>query len=136
MNVFAPGYNILSSDICILYSACYRPNSGSYETVLADDLGVGCSETCQKFRSGTSQSTAIVSGAVALLLEKCPTLERKQISHIVSTLLSKGRVRFHKAFELISQSSQLLAVNDVVASSPNRLLHIGELPSFNCTIKS
>ena len=136
VNVFAPGYNILSSDICTVNIPCYKPNSDSSKTALDDDLGVGCGKTCQKFRSGTSQSTAIVSGAVALLLEKCPTLQHKQIPHIVSTSLSKGRVRFCKAFEFISHFRQLLAVNDVVGSSPNRLLNIGEFPSFNCTIKS
>ena len=136
VDLFAPGYNVLSSDICTIGSSCYRPSSGIYETVMADDLGAECSKTCHKFRTGTSQSTAIVTGAVALLLEKCPSLNRKQIPHIVRASLSKGRVRFCKAFELLSQFPQFLAVNDVVASSPNNLLHIGDLPSFNCSVLS
>jgi len=135
VDLFAPGYNILSSDICRIESPCYRPSS---ETVIteSDDLGDECSKTCHKFRTGSSQSTAIVTGAVALLLEKCPSLNRKEIPHIFRTSLSKGRVRFCKAFELISEFPQLLAVNDIVASTTNRLLHIGDLPSLNCTIFS
>ena len=132
VDVFAPGYNILSSDICTISSnTCYRPSSGDFETVMPR---AECSKTCQRFRTGTSQSTAIVTGAVSLLLEKCPSLNRKQIPNIVRTSLSKGRVRFCKAFELLSQFPQALAVNDVVASSPNRLLYIGDLPSFNCSM--
>ena len=132
VDVFAPGYNILSSDICTVSSStCYRPSSGVFETIMAQ---AECSKTCQKFRTGTSHSTALVTGAVALLLEKCPSLKRKQIPNIVRTSLSKGRVRFCKAFELLSQFAQLLALNDVVASSPNRLLYIGDLPSFNCSM--
>ena len=66
VNVFTPSYYILSSDICTLNRACYRPNSGSYETVFTDDLGVACSKACQKFWSRTSQSTTIVTGTIAL----------------------------------------------------------------------
>ena len=136
VDLFAPGYDILSSDICTIGSSCYRPSSGIYETVMADDLGTECSKTCHKFRTGTSQSTAMVTGAVALLLEKCPSLNYKQISNIVKTFLSRGRVRFCKAFEYLSQFPQLLMVNDVVASSPNRLLYIRDLPSVNCSVFS
>jgi len=137
VDVFAPGYNILSSDICRINSHCYKPSSSVYKTFIADDLGVECSKTCHRFRTGTSQGTAIVTGAVALLLEKCPSLNHTQIPHIIKTSLSKSRgVRFGKAFELISEFPRLLAVNDTVASTPNHLLHIGGLLSLNCSMFS
>ena len=58
VDVFAPSYNILSSDICITNSSCYNPTAND---------GDECN-TCQKYRTETSQSTPIVTGAVALLL--------------------------------------------------------------------
>jgi len=51
VDVFAPGYNILSSDICIPNSSCYNPTANECNT-------------CQRYRTGTSQSTPIVTGAV------------------------------------------------------------------------
>jgi len=120
--VFAPGYNILNSDICIPYSSCYNS--------IAND-GDECN-TCQRFRRGTSQSTAIVTGGVALLLEKCPNITNTKIRNMLRTLLSRGRVRFCKAFNFLSEYSELMDVNDVVGTTLNCLLFIGVLPYVHC----
>ena len=121
VDVFAPGYNILSSDICIPNSSCYNPTAND---------GDECN-TCQRYRTGTSQSTPIVTGAVALLLEKCPNITSTEIRNMLRTFLSKGRVHFCKAYKLLSESSELLSVNDVVGTSLNRLLFVGKLPDIN-----
>ena len=122
VDVFAPGYTILSSDICIPNSSCY--NSTAFN-------GDECS-TCQRFRSGTSQSTSLVTGAVALLLEKCPNITNTEIRNMLRTYLSRGRVRFCKAYKFLSEYTTLTAVNDVVGTTLNRLLFIGVLPYIRC----
>ena len=119
VDTFAPGYNILSSDICIPNSPCYKPTGGDCNT-------------CQRLRTGTSQSTPIVTGAVALLLEKCPNITNTEIRNMLRTYLSRGRVRFCKAFEFLSEHPVLTGANDVVGSTLNRLLYIGLLPYINC----
>ena len=117
VDVFAPGYSILSSDICISNSSCYN------------STGDKCnSYTCQRFRTGTSQSSALVAGAVALLLEKCPNITNTEIRNMLRTFLSRGRVRFCKAYKFLSEDTTLTAVNDVVGTTLNRLLFIGFLP--------
>jgi len=65
LDVFAPGYEILSSDMCSSTTSCYN-------------------RVCRSFRSGTSQSSVIVTGAVALLLEKCPKLTYTEIKNIMN----------------------------------------------------
>ena len=122
VDVFAPGYTILSSDICI-------PNSSCYNLTATD--GDKCT-TCQRFQSGTSQSSPIVAGAVALLLEKCPHITNTEIRNMLRTYLSRGRVRFCKAYKFLSEYSTLTAVNDVVGTTLNRLLFIGALPHIYC----
>ena len=117
VDVFAPGYSILSSDICISNSSCYnstRDKCSSY--------------TCQRFRTGTSRSSALVAGAVALLLEKCPNITNTEIRNMLRTFLSRGRVRFCKAYKFLSEYTTLTAVNDVVGTTLNCLLFIGTLP--------
>jgi len=122
VDVFAPGYNILSSDICAHNSSCYYPTGGTCS-----------SHTCQRFRTGTSQSSPIVAGAVALLLEKCPNITNKEIRNMLRTLVSRGRVRFCKAYQYLSKYTSLSAVNDIVGTTLNRLLFIGVLPHiYDC----
>jgi len=119
VDVFAPGYGILSSDMCIPNSPCY--NSTEDEC-----------NTCKRFRTGTSQSSPLVTGAVALLLEKCQNITNTEIRNMLRTYLSRGRVRFCKAYEFLGEYTDLSAVNDVVGNTLNRLLFIGFLPYINC----
>ena len=122
VDVFAPGYSVLSSDICI-------PNIPCYDSTAND--GDDCN-ACQRFRSGTSQSSPIVTGAVALLLEKCPHITNTEIRNMLRTYLSRGRVRFCKAYKFLSEYTTLTAVNDIVGTTLNRLLFIGVLHYINC----
>ena len=121
VDVFAPGYGILSSGICIPNSSCYN------------STGDKCSSyTCQRSQTGTSQSSPIVAGAVALLLEKCPHITNTEIRNMLRTYLSRGRVRFCKAYKFLSEYTTLTAVNDVVGTTLNRLLFIGAIPYIDC----
>ena len=122
VDVFAPGYSVFSSDICIPNISCYNSTAND---------GDECN-TCQRFRTGTSQSSPIVTGAVALLLEKCPNITNTEIRNMLRTYLSRGRVRFCKAYKFLSEHNTLTAVNDVVGTTLNRLLFIGVLPYINC----
>jgi len=122
VDVFAPGYRILSSDICIRNNPCYN---------LKTNDGDKCT-TCQRFRSGTSQSSPLVTGVVALLLEKCPNITNTEIRNMLRTYLSRGRVRFCKAYKFLSEYTSLSAVNDVVGTTLNRLVYIGVLPYVYC----
>ena len=122
VDVFAPGYDILSSDICIPNTPCYNPTAND---------GDECN-TCQRFRSGTSQSSPLVAGVVALLLERCPNITNTEIKNMLRTYLSRGRVRFCKAYKLLSEYTTLSAVNDVVGTTLNRLLFTGVLPYVYC----
>ena len=49
---------------------------------------------------------------------------------MLRTFLSKGRVQFCKAYKFLSESSELLSVNDVVGTTLNRLLFIEKLPNY------
>ena len=122
VDVFAPGYNILSSDMCVPNNTCYNPIANDEDRC----------NTCQRFRMGTSQSTSLVTGAVALLLEKCPNITNTEIRNMLRTYLSRGRVRFCKAYKFLSDHSELTAVDDVVGTTLNRLLFIGVLPYVYC----
>ena len=119
VDVFAPGYTILSSDICIPKLPCYSSTTNECNT-------------CQRFRSGTSQSSPTVTGAVALLLEKCPNITNTEIRNMLRTYLSRSRVRICKAYKFLSEYTTLTAVNDVVGTTLNRLLFIGVLRYINC----
>jgi len=120
VDVFAPGYSILSSDMCI-------PNSPCYNSIPEDECDI-----CKRFRTGSSQSSPLVTGAIALLLEKCQNITNTEIRNMLRTYLSRGRVRFCKAYEFLSEYTDLSAVNDVVGNTLNRLLFIGVLPYINC----
>ena len=122
VDVFAPGYSILSSDICIPNAAC-----SNFTTFNGDEC-----DRCLRLRSGTSQSTPLVTGAVALLLEKCPRITNTETRNMLRTYLSGGRVRFCKAFKRVRDQMLLPAVNDVIGDTRNRLLFIGILPFVYC----
>jgi len=51
---------------------------------------------------------------------------------MLRTYLSRGRVRFCKAYEFLSEYTDLSAVNDVGGNTLNRLLFVGVLPYINC----
>ena len=53
---------------------------------------------------------------------------------MLRTYLSRGRVRFCKAYRYLSEHNPLSAVNDVVGASLNRLLFIGFLPYIYCEV--
>ena len=111
LDVFAPGYNISSSDICPFHNT-----------------------TCKNFKikTGTSQSSAIVTGAVALLLEKCPALTYTQIKIMLRSILSTSNVQFCKPFKYLRQRRlSLLDVIVTVVNTNDRLLYIGELPDYD-----
>ena len=86
VDVFAPGYNILSSDICIPNSSCYNP------TAIDGDE----SNTCQRFWTGTSQSTPVVTGTVALLPDKCPNITSTEIKNMLKISYLKAEYNFVK----------------------------------------
>ena len=120
VDVFAPGYKILSSDICPLT----RCNSDSEECI----DGMIYNNICRNYRSGTSRSVSLVAGAIAVLLEKCPELTSAQVKHILKHSLSTNKVQFTKAL--------LYAINTfypfghygvvtTITSTPNNLLYIG-----------
>ena len=124
VDVFAPGYKVLSSDICPLEP--YNSSNGE------NNIGMKTyNNTCKKFRTGTSQSTSIVAGAVSLLLEKCPLLPSKQIKTILQSFLSISNVKFCKPFEYLREATSVLDVITTIIDTPERLLHIGNLSSIN-----
>jgi len=131
VDLFAPGYKILSSDICFPNTQCYKLDSDVNETF---STGQDECRKCLRFRTGTSLSTALVAGAVALLLEKCPSITNTEIRNMLRTFLSIGRVKFCRAFELVRDINQMQspAVNDVIGNTRNRLLHIGVYPLVSC----
>lgn len=119
LDVFAPGYSILSSDVCPPgLSSCYN-------------------RSCTNFRSGTSQSSAIVAGAVALLLEKCPKITYTEVKNMLRHTLSVRRVKFFKK-ALTFLSMHPLLYFDVVKTlgdTKDSLLHL-DLARVNCSMYS
>ena len=88
--------------------------------------------TCKSVRSGTSQSAPIVSGAVALLLEKCPGLKHTEVKNMLRHVLSTSKVQFCKAFKYLRKSSgSLLDIIVTVMNTRDRLLYIGSLSNMN-----
>ena len=119
LDVFAPGYAILSSDICPpgAMTSCYN-------------------RACRSFRSGTSQSCAIVAGAVALLLEKCPKLTHTEIKNMLRHTLSVEEVQFfNKTFEFITSNPTYNNTNvfNTVGDTQKSLLHLN-LANVNCSM--
>jgi len=114
LDVFAPGYEILSSDMCSsTTSSCYN-------------------RVCRSFRSGTSQSSAIVTGAVALLLEKCPKLTYTETKNMLRHSLSVKKVKLHskKAIRFLNANPDVIKT---VGQTQNSLLNLN-LTNVNCTV--
>ena len=133
VDVFAPGYKILSSDICPL-ELC---NNDSEECI----AGMMYNNTCRESRTGTSQSAPLVAGAIALLLEKCPKLTKLQIKYIfLRYSLSTNNVQFCKAIQYAATINKCINPQDsvlaTVVSTSDYLLYIGSgLESItNCTV--
>ena len=131
VDVFAPGYKILSSDICPL-----RHCNGNSEECID---GMIYNNTCRNYRSGTSRSTSLVTGAIALLLQKCPELTSAQVKHILMHSLSTKKVQFTKVLLYASRIFHYFRYYGVVStviSTPDNLLYIGsDLENItNCTV--
>ena len=125
LDVFAPGYNIQSSTICPPKPPC------------------PChSRACRKIEDGTSQSCGIVSGAVALLLEKCPHLTSIEIKNMLRHVLSVNEVKIvDKALTFLCNKKPLFGEEkkkndeliDIVLSSRDSLLHL-DFARVNCSM--
>ena len=131
VDVFAPGYKIVSSHRCPIRN-CY---SDSKRFI----AGTICGNTCRIPLTGPSFSTSLVAGAIALLLEKCPNLTNAQVEHTLKHSLSTNKVKFYNALLFavtIFISFRQFHIIDTVLSSPDHLLYIGNgLESItNCTI--
>ena len=129
VDVFAPGYKILSSDICPLIQC----TSDSEECI----EGKMYNNSCRNFRTGTSQSAPLVAGAIALLLEKCPKLTNAQIKSLLKHSLTSNKVILYKAVEYaLSIISIHVGALVTVTSTTGHLLYIGNgLGNVtNCTI--
>ena len=87
VDVFAPGASVLAAD--------YRCN------------------TCSVKYSGTSMATPIVSGVVAVHLQKQPNLKPAQISQKLVQESLKNKINYNSL------------PNKLKSNTPNRLLHIG-----------
>ena len=117
VDVFAPGYNIQSSTICrSAEPSCHN-------------------RACRKIEDGTSQSCGIVSGAVALLLEKCPHLTFIEIKNMLRYVLSVKKVTFiSKAINFLQEnepeSKEIIAI---VIKSRDRLLNL-DFAKVNCSM--
>ena len=117
LDVFAPGYSILSSDVCPpeLSTSCYN-------------------RSCKGFRSGTSQSSAVVTGAVALLLEKCPKLTYTEVKNMLRHSLSVREVKFfEKALKFLITDPSLYDVIKTIGDTRDNLLHV-DLARVNCSM--
>ena len=131
VDMFAPGYKILSSDSCPI-STCNSDN----EDCIA---GMIYNNTCRNYQIGTSYSAPLVAGAIALLLEKCPELTNAQVKHTLKHSLSTNKVEFLKALLYgisVYTFDGHYGVLNTVASSSDHLLYIGSgLQNItNCTI--
>ena len=130
VDVFAPGYKIISSDICPL-THCSNDSEECIAGIIYDN-------TCREFRTGTSQSAPLVAGAIALLLEKCPELTNAQVKHTLKHSLSTNKVEFCKAIRYASTISKSIqdSVLSTVLSTSDHLLYIGsDLESIhNCSV--
>ena len=113
LDVFAPGYEILSSDMCSsTTSSCYN-------------------RVCRSFRSGMSQSSAIVTGAVALLLEKCPNLTYTEIKNMLRHSLSVKKVMlYRKSLRFLNDNPNVIKT---IVQTRNSLLNLN-LTNVNCTL--
>ena len=130
LDIFAPGYKVLSSYVCPL-APCDENDDNNTEC----NAGMIYDNACRSFKSGTSQSAPLVAGAVALLLEKCPKLTNDEVKYALNHSLSINKVVYHKALEYaMTVSDSILAVVLSTMSKTSQLLHIGnELESINCS---
>ena len=134
LNVFAPGYKILSSYVCPL--ACSEDDDS--EECIAGQI---YNNTCRRFESGTSQSAPLVAGGIALLLEKCPSLTNSEVKYMVKNSLSVNKVMFLKAINFVVSLNKTRvdpvlvdAVIETLKETEDRLLYIGNnLESTNCS---
>ena len=123
LDVFAPGYKVFSSDTCP-FLPC---SNDSNECMTGKHYG----NTCNSVRSGTSQSAPIVTGAVALLLEKCPGLKYTEVKNMLQRELSTSKVQFCKAFKYLRKKLTSLDVIFTVMNTRDHLLSIENLPNMN-----
>ena len=133
VDMFAPGYDIVSSDICPLRHC----NNDSEECI----DGMIYNNTCRNYRSGTSHSAPLVAGVIALLLEKCPKLTNPYIKIFLRYFLSNSKVQFCKAIQYAAATinkctSPQDSVLATVVSTPGKLLYIGSglESTTDCTI--
>ena len=106
----------------LLYWFTSQPNSpgtnyGSCVDIFAPgqwvrSAGHDCTD-CRSSRSGTSMSTPLVSGAVALLLQKYPHHSAQQIKELLISMSTKNVMNF-----------SALPDNDESRNTPNRLLFV------------
>ena len=119
VDVFAPGYKILSSDIYPL-QCCNNDGEGFIAGMMHDN-------TCRKSRIGTSHSAALVTGAIGLLLEKCPKLTDPQ--NVLRYSLSINKVQLCEAMQYAVTTNKCTNLQDsvlaTIISTSNHLLYIG-----------
>ena len=117
VDVFAPGYKILSSEICSL-THC---NNDSEECI----AGMKYNNTCRNLPTGTSQSAPLIAGAIALLLEKCPKLTNPQVKYLLQHSLTSDKVMLCKALKYaVNTMSEQASILLNVLSTTDRLLYI------------
>ena len=122
LDVFAPGYKVFSSDTCP-----FLPCSNNSDECMT---GKNYGNTCNSVRSGTSQSAPIVSGAVALLLEKCPGLNYTEVQNKLQRALSTSKVQFCNAFDYLRKESSVLDIIVTVMNTRDGFLYIGNLSNM------
>ena len=123
LDVFAPGYKVFSSDTCP-----FLPCSNNSDECMT---GKNYGNTCKSVRSGTSQSAPIVTGAVALLLEKYPGLNYTEVQNMLQCELSTSKVEFCKAFEYLRKKFSFLDIIVTMMNTRDRFLYIGNLSNTN-----
>ena len=122
LDVFAPGYRVYSSDICPFIPCPIGNDKCTPKSTF--------NTTCKNIRTGTSQSSPIVAGAVALLLEKCPELTYQQIQRALR-FVSTTTVQFCKPF-LYLKAKKMIGVISTVTCTNDMLLYIGDLFDEQC----
>ena len=78
-------------------------------------------ETCYTYKSGTSMATPIVSGGIALMLEKHPWLTPSDVYKLLIHDSTKDALNFTHPYDYLS----------LLDSTPNRLLHMPSKLHYN-----
>ena len=135
LDVFAPGYKILSSYVCPV-ARCKNNNSEDDDgrECIAEKI---CNNSCRRSKSGTSQSAPLVAGGIALLLEKCPNLTNDEVKSILKHSLSVNKVIFYKALLFSANISETIdnSVLATISDTIDRLFYIGnDLGNINCSV--